>query len=95
MKKTELKLRISGFKDYIAVDEMNDNIIEKTLLYLPVNKTATIYYFDAEEKRWYETTIKINDKFTAIKCTDTNGFEWESPFSELTDISVVQFQKKF
>ena len=90
--KTALKLRTSQFKDYVAVDIVSeDNQVIETPFYLAKNKTAQIKYKDDEDKKWYNSFVKIKDDYSCLIIEDETGFNWESPFNELLDINIVRF----
>ena len=86
------KLRISGYKDYVAVDLINnDDKIHSTPFYLKINESKDLKYKDQEEGRWIKTTVRIKDDFSCLKCKDIEGMEWESSFEELIDNDCIRF----
>ena len=95
--KTEL--RISGHKDYIAVDIVDDSSkILSTPLYLKVKESAEILYKDDELKKWYKTEIRISEDFKQLECKDidTNsdyiGLEWKDDFEMLLNKNYIKFK---
>ena len=90
--KTTKTLRQSSFKDYIAVDVIDErNNIVSTPFYLKKGKIKQLMYFDQEEKRWVKTNIKLSDDFTKLKCADNEGMTWESELNELIDDDIIKF----
>jgi hypothetical protein len=94
------KLRVSGQKDYIAVDVINEKEeILETLFYLKRGETKKISYKDQEGGGWIKVNVKISDDFTKIKCKDIDansdftGMEWDSDMDELLDLEQIRFIK--
>lgn len=93
----ERKLRISGYKDYVAIDEVQDNKVIATPFYLKKGETKQVKYKDAEEGKWFKTEVSIINgfKMLSMKDVDNNsdftGMEWESPFEELLDKNQIAF----
>src|SRR3990167_4926556 len=82
--KTTKTLRQSSFKDYIAVDVIDEqkNIVSSPF-YLKKGETKQLMYKDQEESRWIKTDVKLSDDFTKLKCVDNEGLNWESELNEL------------
>lgn len=76
------QLRISQYKDYVAVDivDKNDDILS-TPIYLKRGKSAKLLWKDQETKEGITTTVIFDGE--KILCEDRDGFEWESPIEEL------------
>ena len=93
----ERKLRISGYKDYVAVDEVQDDKIIATPFYLNKGETKIVKYKDAESGAWLKTEVSIINGFEMLSMKDVDensdysGMEWESPFDELLDKSQIKF----
>lgn len=93
----ERKLRVSGYKDYVAVDEVQDNKIIATPFYLSKGETKIIKYNDAESGVWLKTEVSIMNGFDVLfmkdvdEKSDYTGMEWESPFDELLDKTQIAF----
>lgn len=75
-------LRQSEFKDYIAVDLINElgNVIS-TPIYLRKNKPQKLWAFDAEQRKYLKTMVT----FDGEKLLCNGDLYWESPISELID----------
>lgn len=82
-------LRVSGHKDYVAVDEIEENKITSTPFYLKKGETQIVKWRDREEHKTTKTEIRISDDFTKLQLKDIDensdwqGQEWESEFDEL------------
>lgn len=86
------ELRISQFKDYLAVDLVDETgLIKTTPFYLRTGETKRILYKDQEEQKWIGTTAKISADFTQLLLIDSDDFSWESPIDELLDSSIIRF----
>lgn len=90
--KTEIKrqLRVSGLKDYIAVDLVNDKgIIISTPFYLKRTGMAKIKYKDDGQS--YLTNVFMGDNENEwLSCRDSTDFDFHIPYSELLE-NHVQF----
>lgn len=85
------QLRISGLKDYIAVDIINDkDVILSTPFYLTCKGMAKISYKDNGERFITNVFMADNDK-DCLLCRDSTGFDFEMPFNELLDPAIVTF----
>lgn len=89
METTKIKdgknLRLSH--DYVAVDIYKDGVIESTPIYLQINKSVLLSWFDKEENRFIMTGVKYNGE--ALECRDTDGMEWISDVTELlTEVKI-------
>lgn len=84
------QLRVSGLKDYIAVDIVNERgIVLSTPFYLK--------YTDLNVKLKYKdegisllTNVFISPDFDKILARDSSGFDFTFPFNELLE-SHIQF----
>lgn len=85
------KLRISGYKDYVAVDIVSEGKVVSTPFYLKKGEVKTVQYKDQEELRAYITDVKISEDFSKLNCKDREGLEWDSPFEELLDENIIRF----
>ncbi len=86
------ELRISQFKDYVAVDYLDDTgLIKTTPFYIRPGESKRILYKDAEENKWMGTTVKLSADFENLSLIDTDGFSWESSIDELLDSSIIRF----
>lgn len=84
------QLRVSGLKDYIAVDMVNDKgVILSTPFYLNITNTIKIRYKDEGESYITNVTMAAGDK-NYLLCHDSTGFEFTIPFDELLE-SHIQF----
>lgn len=88
-------LRVSGHKDYVAVDIINeDGGIERTPFYLKPGEATNVKYYDQDDEKWYKTRVKISEDFSCLDCMSPHDeFEWESPFDELKDDNAIRFFK--
>lgn len=86
------KLRVSGYNDYVAVDEVGEKgKILSTPIYLTKDKPSFFLAFDAEENRYYKTEVTFDGK--KLLCHSLkDDFKWESPLDELTDGTFKPFQ---
>jgi hypothetical protein len=84
-------LRVSGHKDYVAVDIIDQRgRITQTPFYLSVGDITQVLYNDTEQHMMRLAEVQINEDFTALKCKDAD-YEWESNFEELADPNVIRF----
>ena len=83
------KLRISGLKDYIAVDIVNDkDVILSTPFYLTYRGHGKLKYKDMGVSLL--TNVFIAPDFDKLLAKDSEGFEFDFPFSELLE-NHIQF----
>lgn len=78
-------LRISGHKDYVAVDLIDkDGKILSTPIYLRKDKPEIVMSYDQEKNRYYLTKVTFDGE-KLICVSSLYGIEWESQLDELLD----------
>ncbi len=83
------QLRVSGLKDYIAVDVVNEKgIIQSTPFYLTYTGHGKLMYRELGISRL--TNVFIAPDFDKILARDSDGFDFDFQFNELLD-SHIQF----
>lgn len=85
------QLRVSGLKDYIAVDLVNEKgVILSTPFYLTAKGMQKIKYKDSGES--FITNVFWTDiDHDYFSCRDSTGFDFHMPFDELLDPYIVTF----
>ena len=83
-------LRKSEFKDYLAVDIVDENgKIISTPIYLTTGKSGIIKAKDDEQGKWLKTEIVFDGEKLKLKDIDPNsewqGLEYEAKPSDLLD----------
>lgn len=88
-------LRVSQFKDYIAVDIVNEEMfILATPFYLKAGHDCkNIFYKDAETGKWNKTEVHISEDFKKLICIDSE-MEFDCDFSELTENHIRFIQQQ-
>lgn len=90
--KTTRTLRISSYKDYIAVDIIDESKkVLSTPFYLKNGETKTLLAKDQEEGKWYNTAVKISDNFEILNCKSSDGLEFDGSFADLTNEYLYKF----
>lgn len=92
-------LRVSGHKDYIAVDILDaQGKVLETPLYLRKGEIKRIFHKEEAVDQFFETEITIDDTFTFLNCKSVDikdewrGAEWPAAFTELLDENIVKFK---
>lgn len=86
------QLRISGLQDYIAVDMVNERgVILSTPFYLKYNSMGKLKYKEDLVSRMTNVfLVGDGEKLTHLIARDSEGFDFNIPFSELSE-SHIQF----
>lgn len=88
-KEMKRQLRVSGLKDYVAVDLVNDKgVIISTPFYLKYTGTQKIKYKDDGASRL--TDVFMSPDGDRLLCRDSEGFDFACEFTELLE-SHIQF----
>lgn len=85
-------LRISGHRDYVAVDLVNEkDEVVSTPFYYQVGRSVTIMYLDEDEGNWYKTKLSDFDfDKRKFKAKDSE-MEYDIDVSELLEEKTVNF----
>ena len=86
----ERKLRISQYKDYVAVDVVDkDGTIKQTPLNVTEKAPFKLRAYDFEECKWLDATIHL--KSGRLSAIDETGLEWDVDPTDLLDVSQFNY----
>jgi hypothetical protein len=94
------QLRVSNYKDYVAVDMVDESKPEKpiiaTPLYLERGKPVQVFWKDEEENKWFKAELLFDgDSITATDIDNCSGFagilQMKINFQDLLDEKQFRF----
>lgn len=91
-----IQVRESGFKDYIAVDEVQDGKIMRTPVYLQKGKPVKARVYDTSEARWYVATVTYQglvDKQGMVHVLCDDGMDYDEFAKNLVNPYYYQILK--